>query len=134
MIPTYVAYNPNSPGYNTDYNNFGPTVGVTYRPNVKTGFGRSILGDPRSPRMQSAMNLKIKFRESFRPFAPSVLAESAAQYFKLECASPYMLLVANVQPDKCRDVEPSHRTLHGIDRLKLPRSVVPRPSQRCNEI
>src|SRR5207249_2241944 len=86
---------------------------------------RSILGDPRSPRMQSAMNLKIKFRESFRPFAPSVLAESAAQYFKLECASPYMLLVANVQPEKCRDVEPSHRTLHGIDRLKLPRSVVP---------
>jgi carbamoyltransferase len=59
---------------------------------------RSILGDPRSPRMQSVMNLKVKFRESFRPFAPVVLRECAADYFELDAASPYMLLVAPVRP------------------------------------
>src|SRR4030095_1232304 len=57
---------------------------------------RSILGDPRSPRMQSVLNLKVKFRESFRPFAPAVLAERAAEFFHLDCPSPYMLLVAPV--------------------------------------
>ena len=86
---------------------------------------RSILGDPRSPRMQSVMNLKIKFRESFRPFAPSVLAEAASEYFDLECASPYMLLVAPVQPAKRRVVDSGSEAVFGIDRLKQLRSVIP---------
>ena len=60
---------------------------------------RSILGDPRSPRMQSMMNLKIKFRESFRPFAPSVLRERVDEFFELDCDSPYMLLVAPVRSE-----------------------------------
>ncbi|MEX2496660.1 MAG: carbamoyltransferase [Woeseia sp.] len=84
--------------------------------------GRSILGDPRNPKMQSVMNLKIKYRESFRPFAPSVLAESVSQYFELDRASPYMLLVAPVKTD-LRKTE--QQALFGIDRLKLPRSSLP---------
>jgi carbamoyltransferase len=87
--------------------------------------GRSILGDSRSPRMQSVMNLKIKCRESFRPFGPSVLAEAASEYFDLDCASPYMLLVAQVQPAKRRAVESGGETVFGIDRLKQLRSVIP---------
>ena len=66
---------------------------------------RSIVGDPRSPKMQSVMNLKIKYRESFRPFAPSVLAERTADYFELDAESPYMLLVAPVKKDLCRAVD-----------------------------
>src|SRR5205814_2990334 len=62
--------------------------------------GRSILGDARSPRMQTQMNLKIKFRESFRPFAPVVLREQLSEHFQLECDSPYMLLVADVVPER----------------------------------
>src|SRR5206468_10389547 len=62
--------------------------------------GRSIIGDPRSPKMQSVMNLKVKYRESFRPFAPSVLQERASDYFELEHPSPYMLLVAPVRKDQ----------------------------------
>ena len=65
--------------------------------------GRSILGDPRSAKMQSTMNLKIKYRESFRPFAPSVLRERVADYFNLDCDSPYMLLVAPVKESRRRD-------------------------------
>ena len=61
---------------------------------------RSILGDPRSPRMQAQMNLKIKFREGFRPFAPSVLRESVSDYFDMDCESPYMLLVAPVKKER----------------------------------
>lgn len=61
--------------------------------------GRSIIGDPRSPQMQSVMNLKVKYRESFRPFAPSVLQERVSDYFEMDCASPYMLLVAPVRPE-----------------------------------
>lgn len=83
---------------------------------------RSILGDARSPEMQSTMNLKIKFRESFRPFAPSVLAEHAAEWFELECESPYMLLVADVRPDHRI---PDDGSAHGLERLKLPRSHIP---------
>ncbi len=83
---------------------------------------RSILGDARSPRMQSLMNLKVKFRESFRPFAPVVRRERAAEYFDLEVESPYMLLVAQVRPGHLLPVDDSVR---GFDRLKLKRSSIP---------
>jgi carbamoyltransferase len=83
---------------------------------------RSILGDPRSPKMQSALNLKVKFRESFRPFAPAVLEERAAEYFELDCASPYMLLVAPVHPEQRIAHE---TTAKGLDRLKQIRSHIP---------
>ncbi|MCA1558313.1 MAG: hypothetical protein LC731_07225, partial [Acidobacteria bacterium] len=83
---------------------------------------RSIIGDARSPRMQSVMNLKIKYRESFRPFAPSVLRERVSDYFELETDSPYMLLVANVREEH-RVPEPAgSEILHGIEKLKVPRS------------
>ena len=83
---------------------------------------RSILGDPRSPRMQSVLNLKVKFRESFRPFAPAVLAERAAEFFELDCASPYMLLVAPVHASQRLAVADQTR---GLDRLKQIRSQLP---------
>jgi carbamoyltransferase len=86
---------------------------------------RSILGDARSPRMQSVMNLKIKFRESFRPFAPSVLREQVSEYFELDQDSPYMLLVAPVRADKRRQMTPEEEKLFGIEKLKVPRSVIP---------
>ncbi|MBI2841751.1 MAG: carbamoyltransferase [Acidobacteria bacterium] len=86
--------------------------------------GRSILGDARSPDMQSRMNLKIKFRESFRPFAPMVLEEDAAQYFDLRQESPYMLLVAPVV-ERRRISPPADTSLFGIDLLKIPRSDIP---------
>ena len=86
---------------------------------------RSILGDPRSPRMQVQMNLKIKFRESFRPFAPSVLRERVADYFELEEDSPYMLLVAPVRADRRVSTPESARDLWGIDKLNVPRSDIP---------
>jgi carbamoyltransferase len=86
---------------------------------------RSILGDPRSPRMQAVMNLKIKYRESFRPFAPSVLRERVSDYFEIDADSPYMLLVAPVR--ECRRVEMTaeQRNLWGIDLLNVPRSDIP---------
>ena len=84
---------------------------------------RSIIGDARSTQMQSVMNLKIKYRESFRPFAPSVLRERVADYFEMDCDSPYMLLVAGVQPDK--RTKSNGRTVAGLDKLKDIRSVVP---------
>jgi carbamoyltransferase len=89
--------------------------------------GRSILGDARSREMQSTMNLKIKFRESFRPFAPSVLAERSAEYFGMRATdeSPYMLLVAPVQEDKRIAVNGDAMHLKGIEKLKVPRSNVP---------
>ncbi len=89
--------------------------------------GRSIIGDARNEQMQSRMNLKIKFRESFRPFAPSVLRDKASDYFELnaENESPYMLLVAPVQPDKRVDGNGREKGLTGIDLLKFKRSVVP---------
>ncbi|MBP2183822.1 carbamoyltransferase family protein [Amycolatopsis magusensis] len=85
---------------------------------------RSILGDPRRPEMQSAMNLKIKFRESFRPFAPSVLAGRCRDYFALDTESPYMLLVAPVH-EKQRIVSTSERSGSGLDLLKAERSTIP---------
>jgi carbamoyltransferase len=87
--------------------------------------GRSILGDPRSPRMQSVMNLKIKYRESFRPFAPSVLREHVAEWFELDGDSPYMLLVADVQARHRVPLTAAQEALFGIERLKVPRSEVP---------
>jgi carbamoyltransferase len=86
---------------------------------------RSILGDPRSPRMQSQMNLKIKFRESFRPFAPSVLRERVSDYFELETDSPYMLLVAPVRASLRRDTTKEEEGLFGIEKLNVPRSTIP---------
>lgn len=86
---------------------------------------RSILGDARSPKMQEIMNLKIKFRESFRPFAPSVLREDVSEYFELERESPYMLLVAPVKKNKRREMTKEEGNLFGIERLNKIRSVVP---------
>lgn len=87
--------------------------------------GRSILGDPRSPTMQKALNLKVKFRESFRPFAPSVLRERVADWFEIDSDSPYMLLVANVKADHCRAMSAEEEALFGIDKLNVPRSDIP---------
>ncbi len=86
---------------------------------------RSILGDPRNPTMQSVMNLKIKYRESFRPFAPSVLRERVSEYFNLDTDSPYMLLVAPVTEKRCRPLPEAARGLWGIDLLNVPRSDIP---------
>src|SRR5688572_9254091 len=86
---------------------------------------RSILGDPRSPKMQSQMNLKIKFRESFRPFAPSVLRERVSDYFEMECESPYMLLVAPVCKDLRREMTEAEGELFGIEKLNAVRSTLP---------
>lgn len=86
---------------------------------------RSILGDPRSPTMQSVLNLKIKYRESFRPFAPSVLFDRVTDYFEIDRASPYMLLVAPIKKDLHLDKVPNSKALFGIEQLKLPRSTIP---------
>jgi len=87
--------------------------------------GRSIIGDARSPRMQSVMNLKIKYRESFRPFAPSVLRERVADYFAMEADSPYMLLVAPVRESRRTAMTEDQQALWGIDLLNVPRSDIP---------
>ncbi len=86
---------------------------------------RSIIGDPRSPEMQSAMNLKIKYRESFRPFAPSVLREQVAEWFELDAESPYMLLVADVAESKRKNMTTEEKALWGIDKLNVKRSEIP---------
>jgi carbamoyltransferase len=86
---------------------------------------RSIIGDARSPKMQAQMNLKIKFRESFRPFAPCVLRDHVREYFEMDCESPYMLLVAPVVTDKRRSMTTQEETLWGIDKLNVPRSTIP---------
>lgn len=86
---------------------------------------RSILGDPRSPRMQADMNIKIKFREGFRPFAPSVLRERVGEYFEIDCDSPYMLLVAPVKKERQIPLTPEQRTLWGIQKLNVPKSDIP---------
>ena len=86
---------------------------------------RSILGDPRSPTMQKTMNLRIKYRESFRPFAPSVLRDEVADWFELDGDSPYMLLVADVRKEKRRAMTAEEETLFGIDKLNVPRSTIP---------
>lgn len=87
--------------------------------------GRSIIGDPRSPAMQAQMNLKIKYRESFRPFAPSVLREEVAEWFELDVDSPYMLLVANVTEPRRRKMTAEEESLWGIEKLNVKRSEVP---------
>ena len=87
--------------------------------------GRSIIGDARSPRMQSVMNLKIKYRESFRPFAPSVTREQVAEWFDLNADSPYMLLVADVVHHRRREATEAERALWGIEKLNAVRSDIP---------
>ncbi len=87
--------------------------------------GRSIIGEPRSPKMQSIMNLKIKYRESFRPFAPAVKAERVSDWFEMEQSSPYMLLVAPVKKTKRTPMTQQHLELFGIDKLNMPRSEIP---------
>ncbi|MBM3565042.1 MAG: carbamoyltransferase [Alphaproteobacteria bacterium] len=87
--------------------------------------GRSFLGDARSPIMQKMLNLKIKYRESFRPFAPSVLREDVAQWFDLDGDSPYMLLVANVAEKYRRTMTEAEKSLFGIEKLNVPRSEIP---------
>jgi carbamoyltransferase len=86
---------------------------------------RSILGDPRSPTMQRTLNLRIKYRESFRPFAPSVLREDVADWFELDADSPYMLLVADVVAPRRRQMTEREQALFGIDKLNVPRSDIP---------
>jgi len=87
--------------------------------------GRSIIADPRSPTMQKLLNLKVKYRESFRPFAPSVLREDVADWFEMDTDSPYMLLVADVVKDKRRKMTDEEQSLFGIDKLNVPRSDIP---------
>ena len=87
--------------------------------------GRSILGDPRSDKMQKNLNLKIKYRESFRPFAPSVLREDLSEWFDMNVDSPYMLLVSNVNFDKRIEMTNKQKNLFGIDKLNIIRSEVP---------
>jgi carbamoyltransferase len=87
--------------------------------------GRSILADPRSPKMQKQLNLKVKYRESFRPFAPSVLREDVGEWFEHYTDSPYMLFVANVQEDKRRIMTDKEKSLFGIEKLNVSRSSVP---------
>ncbi len=87
--------------------------------------GRSIIADPRSPVMQKQLNLKVKFRESFRPFAPSVLREDVNEWFECDEDSPYMLLVANLQKDKCLKMTTEEKRFFGIDKLNVKRSLVP---------
>jgi carbamoyltransferase len=86
---------------------------------------RSIIGDPRSPRMQADMNIKIKFREGFRPFAPSVLREHVSEYFEMDCDSPYMLLVAPVKEERQIPMPEAAQKLWGIDQLNVVRSDLP---------
>lgn len=86
---------------------------------------RSILGDARSPSMQSVLNLKVKYRESFRPFAPSILREDVSDWFELDGDSPYMLLVADVVQSRRRDTTAAEPGLFGIEKLKVPRSEIP---------
>ena len=87
--------------------------------------GRSILGDARSPSMQSVLNLKVKFRESFRPFAPSILREDVADWFELDSDSPYMLMVADVVENRRIPMTAEQLALFGIDKLNVPRSEIP---------
>ena len=86
---------------------------------------RSILGDPRSPTMQKTLNLKVKYRESFRPFAPSVLRERVRDWFEMDSDSPYMLLVADVVGRRRREMTAEEKRLFGIDKLNVPRSDIP---------
>ena len=86
---------------------------------------RTIIGDARSPKMQATMNIKIKFREGFRPFAPSVLYEKVSEYFEFEKESPYMLLVADVKKERRIKMTDKEESLWGIDKLNVVRSDIP---------
>jgi carbamoyltransferase len=86
---------------------------------------RSIIGDARSPSMQKTLNLKVKYRESFRPFAPSVLAEDASKWFEIDAESPYMLLVADVAKEHRIAMTEEQQKLFGIEKLNVPRSSIP---------
>ena len=86
---------------------------------------RSIIADPRSETMQKNLNLKVKYRESFRPFAPSIIRENVSEWFDLNCDSPYMLTVANVSPTKCITMKENEKQLFGIEKLNIKRSEVP---------
>ena len=87
--------------------------------------GRSILGDPRSDKMQKNLNLKVKYRESFRPFAPSILREDLSKWFDLNVDSPYMLLVSEINPEKKIEMTEEQKKLFGIDKLNIKRSEIP---------
>jgi carbamoyltransferase len=87
--------------------------------------GRSILGDARSPSMQSVLNLKVKYRESFRPFAPAILREDLASWFEIDVDSPYMLLVADIVKNRRRQMTLKEQALFGIEKLNVPRSEIP---------
>jgi carbamoyltransferase len=86
---------------------------------------RSILGDPRNPAMQKTLNLRVKYRESFRPFAPAVLAEDVAEWFEHDAPSPYMLIVADVVEGRRRAMTADEHALFGIDKLNVARSDIP---------
>ena len=86
---------------------------------------RSIIADPRSSGMQKKLNLKVKYRESFRPFAPSVLREDVLEWFNLDDDSPYMLLVSNVDKKKCIEMNAEQKKLFGIEKLNVKRSQIP---------
>ena len=86
---------------------------------------RSILGDPRSPDMQKNLNLKVKYRESFRPFAPSILKEDLTEWFDIKVSTPYMLMVSNINKDKIIDMTEEQKKLFGIDKLNIKRSELP---------
>ena len=87
--------------------------------------GRSIIADPRSPKMQKQLNLKVKYRESFRPFAPSILVEDVSDWFEHDSISPYMLLVSYVKKNRCLKMTSNEELLFGIDKLNVPRSEIP---------
>ena len=87
--------------------------------------GRSILGDPRSEKMQKNLNLKVKYRESFRPFAPSILKEDLSEWFAINTDSPYMLMVSNINKDKIIEMTDEQKKLFGIDKLNIKRSEIP---------
>ena len=86
---------------------------------------RSILGDPRSDKMQKNLNLKVKYRESFRPFAPSVLREDLKEWFDINVDSPYMLLVGSINSEKKIEMTEEQKKLFGIDKLNIKRSEIP---------
>lgn len=87
--------------------------------------GRSILGNPRDPEMQKTLNLRVKYRESFRPFAPSVLSEDVSDWFDIDCESPYMMIVSDVKEEHRREMTDAEKALFGIDKLNVPRSTIP---------
>jgi carbamoyltransferase len=86
---------------------------------------RSIIADPRSESMQKNLNLKVKYRESFRPFAPSITRENVSEWFDINCDSPYMLTVANVSREKCVKMNKNEEQLFGIEKLNIKRSEIP---------